>query len=151
MTQTQATARQRRGLSLLEVMLAIAIMGGSLAVIGELVRTGSTAALRCQEVTTGQMLCENLINEVVIGMRPMTAGSGTFPDYPEWNYSLNIEPADQAGLVVIIGTVGHEDGSSNPYLLQMFRWAIDPTLKYPPEEELLEDEESTTEASSASS
>ena len=38
--------RARRGLSILETMLALAILGGTMAALGELVRTGTTASKR---------------------------------------------------------------------------------------------------------
>lgn len=132
---------------MLEVMLAIAILGGTIAVLGELVRTGSTAAAGCEKLTTGQMLAENVINEVVIGMRPMTDAQGVFPNYPEWSYSLTMQPSDQEGVVVIVATVAHQDpdGAAKPFTFQLFRWAIDPVLKYPPEEEALEEEDAALE------
>lgn len=142
MSRQRVSRRARHGLSILETMLAIAILGGTLAALGELVRIGTRAAERCQEITLGQMLCENLINECVIGMRPLAAGSGAFPDYPEWQYSVNVQPvSSQGGLVAVIATVAHPDGSPNPFSYQLIRWTIDPLLKYPPEEEELTEEE----------
>ena len=138
----RAPKRARRGLSILETMLAIAILGGTLAALGELVRVGTRAAERCQEITLGQMLCENLVNECVIGMRPLAASSGSFPDYPDWQYSVDVQPvSEQGGLVAVIATVAHPDGSPNPFSYQLMRWTIDPMLKYPPEEEELTEEE----------
>ena len=147
-TRSVHSPASRRGLSLLEVMLAIAILGGTIAVLGELVRTGSTAAAGCEKMTTAQMLAESLINEVVIGMRPMSDGQGIFPDYPEWTYTLTMQPSDQDGVLVVIGTVAHQDpdGAGRPFTYQLFRWVIDPILKYPPEDELLEEEEAAVEA-----
>jgi len=124
-------------------MLALAILGGTLAALGELVRTGTRAATRSQDVTIGQMLCENLINEVVIGLRPLTMSQGRFPDYPEWQYAVVVEPVDQqGGLLAVIATVVHEDETAQPFTFRLIRWTIDPVFKYPPEETETEEEPS---------
>lgn len=134
----------RRGLSILETMLALAILGGTLAALGELVRTGTRAAQRAEDVTIGQMLCENLINETVVGLRPLNGGQGVFPDYPEWAYMIEVMPVDeQGGLLAVAATVMHNDGTPQPFQFQLIRWTIDPVFKYPPppEEEELADEQ----------
>ena len=131
----------RRGLSLLETMLAIAILGGTLAALGELVAIGTRASEGCQETSLAQMLCENLINEVVVGLRPPAASSGTFPEYPDWQYDVGVTIVDEtAGVLAIIATVGHESQAATAFTYQLIRWTIDLALKYPPEEELLEEE-----------
>jgi len=127
--------RARRGLSILETMLALAILGGTLAALGELVRTGTRAAKGAEEITIAQLLCENLINETVVGLRPLNSGSGRFPDYPEWVYRVDVQPVDeQGGLLAVVATVAHQDGTPQPYEFRLIRWTIDPVFKYPPEE-----------------
>ena len=58
-----SSCQVRRGLSLLEVMLAIAILGGSIAVIGELIRVGTISAAKTRDLTTAQILCESTLAE----------------------------------------------------------------------------------------
>ena len=48
----------RRGLSLLEVIIALAILGLGLATIGELIRIGTDSAKRARQQTTAQLLCQ---------------------------------------------------------------------------------------------
>ena len=52
--------RARRGLSLLEVILAIAILGLSIVALGQLVRLGSQASVDAQNLNQAQVLCESL-------------------------------------------------------------------------------------------
>jgi prepilin-type N-terminal cleavage/methylation domain-containing protein len=60
--------RRNAGLSLLEVILAIAILGGCIAVIGELVRLGARQAEEARELTTAQLLCESKLEEIAAGV-----------------------------------------------------------------------------------
>lgn len=144
--------RARRGLSILETMLAIAILGGTLAALGELVRTGVRAAGHAQDLTTAQMLCENKINEVVIGLEPLTGAQGVFPEDPDWAYSVVTEPVDQqGGLLAVICTVAKaDDASPNPFTFQLIRWTVDPMMKYPLPEEETEEESAESGASGSS-
>jgi hypothetical protein len=63
-------------LSLLEVILAIAILGGSLAVIGQLINIGARNAISARDLTTAQLYCESKLAEVSAGIElpePTTA------------------------------------------------------------------------------
>ena len=94
----------------------------SVGVLGELVRTGTTAARRCQDTTTGQMLAENVINETVIGIRQMAPAQGTFPEAPEWSFNLDVQPGDQPNLLILGVTVVHQDGSQNKGRQSIVSW-----------------------------
>ena len=54
----------RKGLTLLEVLLALAILGGALAVIGELSRIAARNAEQARDLSTAQRLCENKMAEI---------------------------------------------------------------------------------------
>ena len=58
----------RRGLTHLEVMLAIAIFGLALVAIGELIRIGSVSAAAARDLTDAQRLCNNVMAEVGAGI-----------------------------------------------------------------------------------
>ncbi len=125
------TRLTRRGLSLLEVMLALAILGLSLATVGELMRIGARNAEMARDLTTAQILCETKIAELVTGMLPAVAtpaapiadvGSGN-----DWLYSIEIEQVGQDGLLSMRVIV-----QQNPEIVSrsasfaLVRWMIDP-------------------------
>ena len=56
-----------RGLSLLEVILAIAILGGSLATIGQLIRIGARNAAEARDLTMAQLYAESQMNRLSSG------------------------------------------------------------------------------------
>ena len=63
--------RSRSGFSLIEVILATAILMGSVVVLARLAGMGRTQAHKAALRTTAQQLCENTMNELLLGLRPL--------------------------------------------------------------------------------
>ena len=63
-----ARLRGRRGFTLLEVLLALAILVGSLATIGELTRIGMSYAHRAAAMAEAQLYCESKLAEITAGI-----------------------------------------------------------------------------------
>ena len=122
-----------RGLSLLEVMLALAILGGALAAIGELMRIGARNAEIARDMTTAQLLCESTMAEIQLGFLPVQAAGPvqvTDPEYQqEWMYSIVVEPIDQEGLTSVwVQVEQNPEIFSRPVSFALTRWMIDPAL-----------------------
>ena len=66
----------RRGLSLLEVVLAIAIMGSAMIIIGNLVSLGSNSAGVTKWRSDAQILCNAKMAEISAGVLPLESVSG---------------------------------------------------------------------------
>jgi type II secretory pathway pseudopilin PulG len=62
--------RSRRGFSLLEVILSTAILMGSAIVLGRLAWMGRTQSNRAHSTAQAQQLCEQTLNEIMLGLRP---------------------------------------------------------------------------------
>lgn len=120
----------RRGLSLLEVILAIAVLGGSMAVIGELVRMGVWNAEEARELTKAQLLCEGKLEEIAAGITPLESAADTaFELDPEWSYTIETGTLDQQGLVQVRVTVQQvESERLYPLTFTLTRWILDPSL-----------------------
>jgi len=63
--------RSRSGFSLIEVILATAILMGSVIVLARLAGMGREQAHKAALHTTAQQLCENTMNELLLGLRPL--------------------------------------------------------------------------------
>lgn len=129
----QASRSRRDGLSLLEVMLALAILGGALAAIGELMRIGARNAEIARDVTTAQLICESTMAEVELGFIPMQAiGPIEVTDIEyqrDWLYTLSVEPLDDNGLSsVLVRIEQNPDVFSRPVSFQAIRWLVDPMM-----------------------
>ena len=62
---------RRRGFSLMEVILATAILMGSVVVLARLVGMGRTQANNAELQSDAQRLCETTMHEIVLGLRPI--------------------------------------------------------------------------------
>ena len=128
-------SRRRLGLSLLEVMLALAILGGALAIIGELMRLGVRNAESARDLSTAQVFCEAKINEIAAGLLPPQPIASTpieeiaslGADAP-WLYAVDVEQIDQQGLISVKVTVTQDPSvAARPIEFSLVRWMIDPT------------------------
>jgi len=61
----------RRGFSLIEVIMATAILLGSVVVLSRLTGLGSTYAQNTEQMAVAQRICENTLNELLVGIRPL--------------------------------------------------------------------------------
>ncbi len=111
-TRSSLTTRRggRRGrprrvaMTLLEVILAIAILGGSLAALGEVVRAGTRAARGAKLLSTAQLLADSLTAEICISTVTPEAKEGIVDDFGgmRWAYTVQVEQVQQQGLLGII-------------------------------------------------
>ncbi len=116
-------------MTLLEVILAIAILGGSLAVLGELVRVGTRSARAAQVLSTSQLLADSIVAEITAGITAAESTEGVVDDYGgfRWSYVVQIEQVDQQGLLAVAVTVRENaDVSQQPVSYTLVRWMIDP-------------------------
>lgn len=135
MSRMRRTSRcsGRSGLSLLEVMLALAILGVSLAAIGELMRIGTRNAEMARDLTTAQLLCESTMAEIQLGFLAMqSVGPIQVTDVQyqqDWLYTIAIQPIDQDGLTSVwVQIEQNPEVFSRPVSFAATRWMIDPSV-----------------------
>ncbi len=128
---------KRAGFSLLEVVLALAIIAGSLAVLGEASRLALRNATIARDTARAQLLCESKMTEIVTGetspdpvdampFDEMTTDS-LDPSEPAWLYSIEQEPLDNEGLIAVRVTVGRDlPEAQHPVRFSLVRWMADP-------------------------
>lgn len=125
----------RRGLSLLEVILSIAILGSSMVVIGHLYNLGFRAARQSQFRSDANLLVDSIMAELAAGVLPVeSTGSTTIEHAPNWEYAVEIEDSQQPGLflaTVVVKRVPETD--IMPGGLSIVRFIPDP--EYEPEED----------------
>ena len=152
MRRSCVNRRRHAGITLLEVMLAIAILGSSMAMIAELVRVGGVSAARARDYTNAQLICESKLNELIAGAIPIAATTQQqvldMGLVDLWYYSVVVNPLDTEGLVAVQVLVekGVEQGQ-RPMTFMLMRWMVDPALEQAAVE--LELEEQAIEAQNA--
>ena len=122
-----------RGLSLLEVILAITILGGSLVLVGELIRIGFRSAAEAKLQSEAQIHCDAKMAEIAAGVLPLeSSGGNSIEEDPSWVYAVEIENADQIGLLRVRVTVEQSpDVSSYPASFSVIRLIPDPDYEPP--------------------
>lgn len=127
--------KRRRGLSLLEVILSVAILGGAMVVIGHLYNLGYRSALQARFRSDANILVDAKMAELAAGVLPVeSTGDAPIDTAPGWTYSVNIEDSNQPGLFMATVTVKTEN--PNRILeggLSIARFIVDPD--YVPEED----------------
>ncbi len=150
-TKKQTT---RSGLTLLEVMIALAILGTSLAAIGELIRIGADAADRATELTTAQFLCDSKLAEIKSGVYPADSIGPVpfeiFETEEPWEYMVLVDSVDDQGLLLVEVTVSQiRDDGRPPAMVTLTTWMIDPMMDS--EADALESEAAAEEAAADAS
>jgi len=119
------------GFSLLEVILALAILAGALAILSEVARTAMSNAGRTRDLAEAQLLCESKLAEIQAGIEPAEPVSGALLEtgkFPEWIYSIEIVPLDVEGLVEVWVTVEQDlPPEKRPIRCTLVRWMVDPS------------------------
>ncbi len=131
-----ASEVRRRAISLLEVILALAILGIASAYLSQAMQLAALNAIRAQRLTQAELVAESVMNQVIGGVIP--AQPATWAPYSSatatgaWNYSLAIVPAEMQGMIGIqIGVQEVIPGAllgAQPADLVSTRWIIDPAL-----------------------
>ena len=119
---------RRPGLSLIEVLLAMAIFFIAIVAISRLVDMGTDRELEARLHTSGARLAQNKLAEFEMGVESMTATSGDFGDADSgWTWSMTSEqPGTNLYLVTV--TVSR-DMKGKPFSLTLSQMMLDPTIK----------------------
>ena len=90
---------RRAGLTLYEVVLAIAIFLMAMAAIGQIIRVGSQASAQAKLETDAVILAETKMGEVIAGVVKMgdVAKEPISEDDPDWFWSLAVTDAEIDG------------------------------------------------------
>ncbi len=139
----------RHGITILEILLALVILGSCLAILGELSRTGLRSARTARDTTQAELLCESILAKVQLGIIkmesafdvPIMASASTTDVVPDtnavgsgglgnilWKYSLEITEIDEYGLEEIAVTVRQNvPEEQRPVVCRLVRWmALEP-------------------------
>lgn len=88
---------RRSGFSLIEIIIATAILMGSVVVLAQLAGMGRTMAQKADLQAKAQRICERTLNEIVLGERPMQAVQRSVLE-PVAQVSEPREATDNAGI-----------------------------------------------------
>jgi type II secretion system protein I len=120
---------KNRAFSLLEVILALAILGGAIAVLGEAGRLALRNAEYTRDMARAQVLCESKMSEILAGVitddpiQRATIEDAAGPGEPAWLYSIERDSLDDEGLESVRVTVVRDLPPQNhPVSFSLVRW-----------------------------
>ena len=129
-----SSRNQRSGLSLLEVILALAILAMSIALLAQITKQSTDNGLMAQRLANAQILCESKMAEVLAGAIPLTGTSWvpiTDSSIPgNWNYQIQTITGQRKDMIGVRLSVSDNPDSTteSPELFFIMRWMIDPSL-----------------------
>ncbi len=132
-SESRPRLRRRGGLTLLEVILALIILGGAMVAIGELIRTASRSARDARDATGAQVIADSLMSEIASGVVPaQPMERQPDPLDPDFVVSVMVERPTQAGLIQVMVLVERVDAiavgrKSDGF--RLVRWMLDPGVE----------------------
>ena len=128
---------KRAGFSLMEVLLATAILLGSILVLMELAGIGRHYVQSVEARSTAQMLCQTKLNELLAGIQPLEEiEEQVVEDDPDWMYSVEVLPVRRLPLSLLRVTVTQRtlEGTTpsirgRPKSYSLARWVPDGAVK----------------------
>jgi general secretion pathway protein I len=120
---------KNRGFSLLEVILALAILGGAIAVLWEAARLALRNAEYTRDMARAQLLCESKLAEITSGItsaEPIQLAiiqNAAGPGEAAWLYSIETASLDDEGLRSVRVTVVRDlPAQKHPVNFSLVRW-----------------------------
>ena len=120
----------RRGMTLLEVVIALALFFAAMAAIAEILHMGSQTAVKAQLRAEASLLGESKLNEVLAGIVPLTAvADQKFAEAPQWTWTLTVEDDTDVSIKRLLLTVNHlNSADKSDHELQFARLLRDPAI-----------------------
>lgn len=99
----------RRGMTLMEVMIATLIVLGSAMALSRIAFLARRHALAAEDRSLAQIHCQNIAEEMLAGIRPLQNVSPTVFEGEQWVYMVEVEPIESTRLARITVTVDRLD------------------------------------------
>lgn len=126
---------EKRGFTLLEVILSLAILAGALAALGEVMRLADRSASTAEDETHAQILAASIMDELSAGSRELTAISQTpleTGDDPAWLYTVEMGQTQYDELVCVRVRVEQQlEARLQPGQFELVRWMPNPDFVPP--------------------
>lgn len=151
----QSSMRTRRnGLSLLEVVLALAILGAAGAMLAQSMQVATDAGMQARDQVLAELLAESKLSEVIAGAYPPNQNTDWMPietvvEPGRWHFKIVNQPTMTDGMlgVQVWVTDDPQMQRERPIQVMLTRWMIDPNLGL----DTLPEDTSTTDTSGTSS
>ena len=127
----------RKGITLLEIVLALGLSAIAISILSQLVGIGNRSASVARDQSKAQLIAESVMAEFTSGISEPVSTSGDWEMDPTWSYDVTVTLA-ASQTINVIDIVVTQNSAANPVSFNLTQWlAIPPE----PEEEETTDEE----------
>lgn len=120
------TCRARQAFTLLEVILALVILGAALAIFGEVMQLANQNAADARAETQAQLIASSLLDEILAGSiddSPANRQPLDVDDDVRWVYSVSTGTATVEGVYPLVIEVEQDiEAKFNPVKYRLVRW-----------------------------
>ncbi|QDS98593.1 type IV pilus modification PilV family protein [Adhaeretor mobilis] len=136
MKRPKRTGKRKPAFTLIEVILALAILGGSLAVLGEIMSLSDRQGSKAHAETRAQLLAESVMDQLVSGAielidkqdEPFEASEFESSADVRWTYSVVIGEGDVPEVQIVEVTVQQDlEAKFDPAKQRLIRWILPPS------------------------
>lgn len=116
----------RRGLSLVEVIVSLAIFLFSLIALGQMLNYAGSLASEARARGTAARLAQSKLAELTAGAAPLQGGTGTCEDEPDYEWRVEAQQSSPDILYNVTVTVSRTDGDGNVTSVALSQMVLDP-------------------------
>jgi prepilin-type N-terminal cleavage/methylation domain-containing protein len=125
---TRQTAR--RGLSLLEVLMALAIFLISLVGLSQLIEIGGERARDSQLLSHGTWIAQSNLDKLVSGILPLSGqGETATEEDPDWQFAVDASADSTPGLFLVTVTVSRNRPDGSRFETKLTQYVLDPAIR----------------------
>jgi uncharacterized membrane protein YgcG len=114
----------------LEIILALAILAGSLAALGEVMRLADQNAANTRDETQAQIIASSVMDELIAGFLPLSAVNQqpvAVESEPPWVFSIALEQTAYVEVIAVRVLVEQQaDARLQPARFELVRWLPNP-------------------------
>ena len=151
----RAAKRPPAAFTLIEVILALVILGGALAIFGEVMQLANRNAVDARAETMAQILAGSVMDEILAGSIDASQANRQpleVDDDDRWLYSVTIGTTDYEGVIPIEVEVEQDlEQNLNPVKFRLVRWLPSEAETDENEEEAASSQQSSSQQSSGQS
>ncbi|MDR0337746.1 MAG: prepilin-type N-terminal cleavage/methylation domain-containing protein [Planctomycetaceae bacterium] len=132
----------RRGYTLLEILMALAILLLGLTAVLGIMRSTHQRSVAAADLAEAQLACQTLLNELLaqqVRLKPIPATP--IVGLPDWTIGVVLYPSTRSGLFVVHVTAQKLDPNTkmpDGIVYQLLRWVPQDRVEVPQVEEAIE-------------
>ncbi|HYO25117.1 MAG TPA: type II secretion system protein [Lacipirellulaceae bacterium] len=120
------TSRPSRGFTLLEVILALVVLGAALAMLSEVMQLASRHAVEARAETQAQQLAESVMDQLLCGAIALKSASREALDVDDpipWVYSVTVGDSAITGIAPVEVLIEQDiEARLTPVAYRLVRW-----------------------------